>query len=149
GRERGLDITICSTDKDCRQLLSDNVRMYNMRKQIYLDPAALRVDWGVGPEQVIDYQAMVGDSVDNVKGVPGVGAKTAAKLLQEFGSLDNLLANADKVKPDRISRTLKENTAAVAKSRQLVTLRTDVPIEFNWDAWKLQPFDAPQLQKLF
>src|SRR5262245_40278010 len=80
---RGVDVILCTTDKDCRQIIGDRVRMLNLRKKTYLDRAALLVDWGVSPEQVVDFQALVGDSVDNVPGVPGIGEKTAAKLLQQ------------------------------------------------------------------
>src|SRR5262245_39256568 len=97
GGKLGYDVMLCTSDKDCRQLLIDRVRMYNMRKQSFLDVAALKEDWGVSPEQVIDFQTLVGDPVDNVPGAPGVGPKTAAKLLQQFGTLDNLLANIDQV----------------------------------------------------
>src|SRR5262249_32194466 len=95
--QRGLDVLVCTNDKDCRQLINDRVRLYNLRKRTVLDREALVEDWGIGPEQVVDLQALVGDSVDNVPGVPGIGIKTAAKLLQEFGTLENLLANIDRV----------------------------------------------------
>ena len=95
GAERGLDVFICTADKDARQLLSDQIRIYNLRKQSVLDVAALKADWGVGPEQVVDLLALSGDTSDNVPGVPGIGLKTGAKLLEEFGTLENLLANVE------------------------------------------------------
>ena len=95
--KRGLDVYLCTSDKDCRQLIDDHVRLYNLRKHQEFGRAELLDDWGVTPEQVVDLQTLVGDSVDNVPGVPGIGVKTAAKLLQEFGTLDNLLANVDQV----------------------------------------------------
>jgi DNA polymerase-1 len=88
---RGLYVYLCTSDKDCRQLLGDHIHMYNLRKRVEFDPAALLADWGVRPEQVVDFQTLVGDSVDNVPGVKGVGPKTATRLLQEFGNLVNLL----------------------------------------------------------
>ena len=97
GAERGLDVFICTSDKDCRQLIGDRVHMYNLRKRQIFGRDELLQDWGITPEQVVDFQALVGDSVDNVPGVPGIGVKTAAKLLQEFGTLDNILANIDKI----------------------------------------------------
>src|SRR5205823_8905359 len=81
GRERGLEVLICTSDKDCRQLLTERVRMFNLRKREPYDAASLQRDWGVAPEQVVDFQALVGDSTDNVPGVPGIGPKTACKLL--------------------------------------------------------------------
>src|SRR5262249_1931536 len=94
GAARGCDVFICSGDKDCRQLLGDKVRVFNLRKREVYDRDALKQDWGIAPEQVVDYQTLVGDSVDNVPGVPGIGEKTATKLLQEHGSLDQLLKAA-------------------------------------------------------
>src|SRR5207253_746643 len=73
GAERGLDVLICSSDKDCRQLIGDRVMVFNVRKREVYDAAALAADWGVRPEQVIDFQTLVGDAVDNVPGVVGVG----------------------------------------------------------------------------
>ena len=95
--KRGLDVYLCTSDKDCRQLIDDRVRLYNLRKRQEFGRAELLADWGMTPEQVVDLQTLVGDSVDNVPGVPGIGVKTAAKLLQEFGTLENMLANVDKV----------------------------------------------------
>src|SRR5438045_8928593 len=97
GAKRGLDVFICSSDKDCRQLLSDRVKMFNLRKLEVYDAACLLRDWCVTPEQVIDFQTLVGDSVDNVRGVPGIGPKTASKLLQDYQTLDNRLAHVDEI----------------------------------------------------
>src|SRR5262249_15947320 len=83
GAKRGLDVFIWSRDKDCRQLLSDRVNIFNLRKLEVYDAASLLKDWCVTPEQVVDFQTLVGDSVDNVQGVPGIGPKTASKLLQD------------------------------------------------------------------
>src|ERR1051326_2076174 len=91
--KRGLEVYICTSDKDCRQLLSERVRLYSLRKHEEFGSEELLNDWGIKPEQVVDFQSLVGDSVDNVPGVDGVGEKTAAKLLQEHGTLDKLLAN--------------------------------------------------------
>src|SRR5262249_38847242 len=97
GARRGLEVLGCTGDKDCRQLIEEARRLYNLRKREVMDRDALKREWGIGPEQVVDLQTLVGDSVDNVPGVPGIGIKTAAKLLQEFGTLDNLLVNIDRV----------------------------------------------------
>jgi DNA polymerase-1 len=105
-------------------------------------------DWGVAPEQVVDLQAIVGDSVDNIKGVPGIGIKTGAKLLQEFGTLENLLANIDKVQGAKKQESLRACGEIVALSRQLVRLATDVPIKEDWEAWKVQPMDVDRLMTL-
>src|SRR5262245_11851429 len=91
--QRGLEVLLCTSDKDCRQLIRDRVRLYSLRKRKEVGRAELREDWGITPEQVVDFQTLVGDSVDNVKGVPGIGPKTATQLLQEYGTIENILAN--------------------------------------------------------
>jgi DNA polymerase-1 len=148
GAEHGLNVFICSSDKDCRQLLSERVNIFNLRKREVFDAAALERDWGVRPDQVIDLQAMVGDSVDNVPGVPGIGLKTGAKLLQEYDTLENLLSHVDEIAGAKQEK-LKASVELVAKSRQLVRLATDVPIELTWDAWRIQDWDSPRLMKVF
>jgi len=147
--QRGLDVLVCTNDKDCRQLITDRVRLYNLRKRAILDREALLEDWGIAPEQVIDLQALVGDSVDNVPGVPGIGLKTAAKLLQEFGTLDNLLANIDRVAGAKKQENLRASKDKIELSRTLVRLATDVPMEFDWEGWRVQEWDAPRLLSLF
>jgi DNA polymerase-1 len=144
GGERGLDVLLCTSDKDCRQLIDDRVRIYNLRKRQEFGRAELLADWGVTPEQVVDLQALVGDSVDNVPGVPGIGVKTAAKLLQEFGTLDNILAAVERI-PGKKQETLRAAGPTVALSRQLVRLATDVPIPIDWEGWRLHPVDRERL----
>ncbi|MFO0929926.1 MAG: 5'-3' exonuclease H3TH domain-containing protein, partial [Gemmataceae bacterium] len=139
GDERGLEVLVCTSDKDCRQLIRDRVRLYSLRKREPFGRKELLDDWGVTPEQVVDLQALVGDSVDNVPGVAGIGVKTAAKLLQEFGTLDNLLANVDKVAGAKKQESLRAAGPVVALSRPLVRLATDVPVAIDWEGWKLQP----------
>ncbi|RLT18786.1 MAG: DNA polymerase I, partial [Planctomycetota bacterium] len=82
-QERDLECLICTSDKDCRQLLTEKTRLFNLRKGIEFGMSELAADWGIRPDQVVELQALVGDSADNVPGVPGIGYKTAAKLLQE------------------------------------------------------------------
>ena len=148
---RGFDVFLCTSDKDCRQLLSDRVKILNLRKGEELDAAGLVKDWGVTPEQVVDFQALVGDAVDNVPGVPGVGPKTATKWLQQYGTLDNLVAHADEVGGPKVKAALKEAIANgnLEKSRQLVRLRTDAPITCDWDGWRRQDWDGQRLLELF
>jgi len=149
GRDRGLDVFLCTTDKDCRQLIDDKIRIYNLRKRLVYDRDSLFADWGVRPEQVVDFQTLVGDSVDNVPGVPGVGPKTAAKFLQEYGTLDNLLANIDKLKKGKTVDNLRAFAEKAPLSRQLVRLETKVPMELDWDRWQVRGWDCPRLLKLF
>lgn len=148
---RGIEVTICTSDKDCRQLIQERVRIYNLRKKIFLDRDAVVADWGVTPEQVVDFQTLVGDSVDNVPGVAGIGEKTAAKLLQQYGTLDNLVAHADEIKQPKMRENLKASIANgnLERSRQLVRLETNVPMTLDWDNWLRKPWDGPKLQAIF
>jgi DNA polymerase-1 len=148
GAERGLDVFVCTSDKDCRQLIGDRVHLYNLRKGQEFGRDELLADWGVTPEQVVDLQSLVGDSVDNVPGVPGIGVKTAAKLLQEFGTLENVLANIDRISGAKRQENLRAAGPVVALSRQLVRLATDVPIAMDWEAWRLADMDVPRLLEL-
>ena len=150
---RGLDVFLCTSDKDCRQLVTNKVKMLNLRKDgEILDPAAIEADWGVRPDQVIDFQTMVGDSVDGIKGVPGVGPKTAAKWLQQFGTLDNLIAHADEAPGGpKVKQALKDSIANgnLEKSKKLVTLDKNVPLKFDWEGWKRRDWDSQKLLELF
>src|SRR5262249_49278975 len=149
GAQRDLDVLICSSDKDCRQLIGDRVKLYSLRKREVMDRDGLWKDWGVRPDQVVDLQTLVGDSVDNVPGVLGVGVKTAAKLLQEFGTLDNLLANLDQVAGVKTRANIRAAVANFPLSNRLVRLDTAVPLELDWDAWRLQEPDHARLLVLF
>ncbi len=148
GAERDLDVFVCTADKDARQLIDDRIKIYNARKQTVLDADALLADWGVRPDQVVDYLAMTGDAVDNVRGVPGVGPKTAAKLLQEFGTLDAILANPDKAAGKKVQQALRDHGDTARKARTLVALREDLDIPTDWDAWKRKGYDAKALKAL-
>ncbi len=149
--ERGHDVVLCTSDKDCRQLLTDRVSIRNLRKGETLDAARLMADWGVRPDQVVDFQALVGDSVDNVPGVPGCGPKTAAKWLKEYGTLDNLIANADKLGGPKLRDSFKVAVASgdLMRCKTLVKLRTDVPMAMDWEGWKRKDWDGPRLLELF
>ncbi len=148
GAEQGLDVFICSSDKDCRQLLSDRVKIFNLRKREIFDANTLLTDWGVRPEQVIDYQTLVGDSVDNVRGAEGVGPKTASKYLQEYSTIENLFAHIGDLKGKK-----KENLQAFVPnmelSRKLVTLDKHVPVAMDWPNWRIQSWNGPKLLELF
>src|SRR5262249_11362413 len=130
---KGFRVFVCTNDKDCRQLIGDCVQLFNVRKRTNMDRAALLEEWGITPEQVIDLQALVGDSVDNVPGVPGIGIKTAAKLLQEYQTLDNILANVDRIPGSKRQESLRAAAEKIALSKQLVRLATDVDVEMDWE----------------
>ncbi len=146
--ERGANCLIVSGDKDCRQLITDRVAVFNIRKNQVFDAAALRADWGVSPDQVIDFQALVGDKVDNVPGVPGIGPKTAQQLLETYGTLDNLLEHAAEV-PGAKGKKLAESREQALLSRQLVRLDNQVPITPDWDASRVGDIDHEAVVALF
>jgi DNA polymerase-1 len=147
--KRGLDVYVCTSDKDCRQLIGDQVRLYNLRKKEVMDRDALMRDWCIRPEQVIDLQALVGDSVDNVPGVPGIGLKTGAKLLQEYGTIDNLLAHIDQLAGAKVKENLRAAGEKLRLSRLLVRLETEIAMEMDWEGWRLREPDHGRLLGLF
>ena len=146
--ERGLDVVICTADKDARQLLDEHTRILNLRKGEFLDVAGLKADWGVRPDQVIDTLALTGDTVDNVPGVPGIGLKTAVALLQEFETIEGIMANLDKVSGAKRKQNLIEHAETVKQGRMLITLDQDLPLELDWDALKSDGYDAKALKAL-
>ncbi len=146
--ERGLDVVICTADKDARQLLDEHTRILNLRSNKVLDVEGLKADWGIAPDQVIDLLALTGDTVDNIPGVPGIGVKTASGLLQEFGTIDNLLQNLGKVSGAKRKENLEAHRETVARGRQLVALETDLPLELDWDHLKITPPHAKDLKAL-
>ncbi|MDH4361346.1 MAG: DNA polymerase, partial [Nitrospirota bacterium] len=126
--EAGADVTIVSSDKDLMQLVSDQVSMFDSLKNRRIGPEQVHEKFGVPPEKVVDVQALAGDSTDNVPGVPGIGVKTAAQLIQEYGDLDTLLARASEIKQHKRRESLIEHADKARLSRELVQLRSDVPL---------------------
>ncbi|MEX0725594.1 MAG: DNA polymerase I [Planctomycetaceae bacterium] len=147
--DRGMMVYIVTNDKDARQLLGPHVKLLNLRKNIYLDEQFLLADWGIRPDQVVDFQSLVGDSVDNVPGVPGIGPKTATTLLAQYGTLEEVLKNADQVTAKRCRENLKTFAEQALLSRELVRLKTDLPLEVDWDAIRVSPPDHARLTQLF
>ena len=128
-RAQGARVTIVSSDKDLMQLVEgDSVVMYDYFKNREIGPDQVQERFGVGPERVIDVQALAGDSSDNVPGVPGIGVKTAAQLINDYGDLDALLARAEEIKQPKRRQNLIEHAEMARVSRDLVTLRRDAPL---------------------
>ncbi len=148
GVKHGLDVFLCTADKDARQLLDEHTFIYNLRKLQVLDVEGLKADWGVRPDQVVDLLALTGDAVDNVPGVPGIGLKTGAKLLEEFGDLETLLANADKVAGAKKREVLKTHADVARRGRALIALREDVPLTIDWDHFRYDGYDAKALKAI-
>ncbi len=141
----GMDVRLVTADKDARQLLNDKIKIFSIRKKQIYDIADLHTDWGIRPDQVVDFQALMGDSVDGVPGVPQVGPVMAKTLLQEYDTLENVLANADKVKKKNVSKNLQEFAHLAHTSRELVRLNRNLPIELDWETARVQ---TPNWSKL-
>ncbi len=141
----GADVTIISSDKDLMQLVTPNVHMYDSMKDKQISIPEVIEKWGVPPEKMIDLQALTGDSTDNVPGVPGIGPKTAAQLLEEYGDLDTLLARAGEIKQQKRRENILANIDLVRISRQLVTLKVDTPVDRPLADLVLHPQDGPRL----
>lgn len=151
-QEQGLEILIVSSDKDLLQLVRDGVRVLKPGRDVtrdlkILDADGVRDYLGVPPEQVRDFLALVGDSSDNVPGVPGIGEKTAQKLLSEFGSLDALLENLDKIEPRKLGERLKNFKDQALLSRELVKL-VPPPLEISLEECRAQPPDSERVRAL-
>ncbi|MDX1945615.1 MAG: DNA polymerase I [Pirellulaceae bacterium] len=133
----GGECFLVTSDKDCRQLLSDQVRMFNIRKGEFFDANSLRDTWGIRPDQVVDFQSLVGDSVDDIPGVPGIGPKNASELLTKYENLEGIFAHVDEVSGAKRKENLKNGQATALASRQLARLATDVPVAVDWSVGPL------------
>ncbi len=127
---QGLDTTISSGDKDLAQLVNKNIRLLNTMSDVTLDPEGVMEKFGVPPERIIDYLTLVGDSVDNVPGIPKVGPKTAAKWLNQYGTLDKIISHAEEIK-GKVGESLRDNLDQIPLSKELVTLKLDVELELT------------------
>ena len=139
-RDAGGRVTIISSDKDLMQLVGDGIEMYDAMKNKRIDREGVFEKFGVYPDRVIDVQALAGDSVDNVPGAPGIGVKTAATLINDFGNLDELLRRSDEIKQPKRRQSLIENAEQIKLSRELVTLDCNTPLEFRLEDLE---FNAP------
>jgi DNA polymerase-1 len=147
--DAGYEVTIITNDKDARQLLRPGVRLFNVRKEQFFGIDELQADWGVTPEQVVHFQALVGDSVDNVPGVPLIGPKKATALLAQFGTLEQVLANADAAPGAKLKENLKQYADLARLSLRLVTLNRELPIELDWQTARVGGHRVEGLTKLF
>ena len=143
-----LDVLVCTGDKDMAQLVNERVRMVNNLDDPELDAAGVAAKFGVPPESIVDYLALVGDTVDNVPGVPKVGPKTASKWLGEYGTLDNVVAHADEIK-GKVGENLRASLEQIPLSRALVTIRRTVPLDVGPLDLALREPDTDTLKTLY
>ncbi len=144
-RDAGGRVTIVSSDKDLMQLVGDGVEMLDAMKNKRIDRDEVVEKFGVGPERVVDVQALAGDSVDNVPGAPGIGVKTAALLINEFGDLETLLDRAEEIKQPKRRQTLIENREQIELSKRLVQLDERTPLDFSLEDLEVQDPDPETL----
>ena len=144
-RDAGGSVTIISSDKDMMQLIGDGVEMLDPMKNKRIDREGVEAKFGVGPERVVDVQALAGDSVDNVPGAPGIGIKTAALLINEYGDLDTLLARAEEIKQPKRRESLVNNAELIRISRDLVQLDCNMSLDFSLDSLEVQDPDTEAL----
>jgi len=142
---KGYEVVVVSADKDLMQLIRDGVEYYDGMKDKFFTPSDVQEKFGVLPDKVVDVQALSGDSIDNVPGVPGIGPKTAAELVNTFGSLEEVLAHASEIKQNKRRETLLENLENARISKKLVTLKDDVPVKVDVDEFQCR---APVKQEL-
>jgi DNA polymerase-1 len=150
--ERGIDVVIVTGDTDTFQLIDPKVRVLTFSRQfgemVLYDEAAIQARYGLSPRQLIDFKALKGDPSDNIPGVAGIGEKTATKLLQQYGSLENIYAHLDELDP-RLRAKLEAGREQAEQGKKLVTIVTDVPIQLDLDACRLGQIDRARVAALF
>jgi len=143
-KNKGIDVMIVTGDKDALQLVDKNVKVLNEPKNIIYDSDEVLKNWEIPPENMVDYLAISGDASDNIPGVPGIGKKTAVKLIHEFGSLENIIKNQSKIK-GKTGELIAQHSEAALLSKKLVTLVRDIPMDVDFE--KLRP-QNPDNEKL-
>ncbi len=144
----GHHVLISTGDKDMAQLVNPHVKLEDSFKERVLDEAGVLEKFGVHPHQIIDYLTLMGDASDGIMGVPGVGAKTAAKLLTEYGSLNNIIANVDQLK-GKLSQNIKDNLDNIKIDHQLASIVCDLDLALDWHDLKLSQPNTEQLRHLY
>jgi len=143
--EKGAKATVVSSDKDLMQLYKKNVRIYDPMKNKFINEDDVKSKFGVIPSKIVDVQSLAGDSSDNVPGVPGIGVKTAAELINKYGNLEKLLERAEEIKQNKRRQTILENKDKALISKKLVTLKNDVPVKNNLEDFILKNIDKDKL----
>ncbi len=151
--EQGLDVLIVTGDTDTFQLVSPHVRVMTSGRRfsdiIIYDEERIRQRYGLSPRQLVDYKALVGDKSDNIPGVPGVGQKTATRLLQAYGSLEGIYEHLEEIRPERVRKALAEHRDTVFLARDLVRIRTELPLPLNLEMCRRREYDRERVLTLF
>ena len=144
----GIEVVICSKDKDMLQLVDNDISVFYAKTGEYINVDKMIEKTGVSPDKFIDSLALQGDSADNVFGVPGIGMKTAAKLINEYGSIENLIEHIDELKPKR-QAALREHMNRLPLNKKLVTIACDVPIDIDYYSFMLDGYNKDKLREIF
>ncbi|MEE8621683.1 MAG: 5'-3' exonuclease H3TH domain-containing protein, partial [Syntrophobacteria bacterium] len=147
--DQGVDVVMISGDKDLLQLVSPKVHMWDSMKHEVFGPAEVEKRFGVPASQVVEVMGLAGDSSDNIPGVPGIGPKTAQRLIKEFGSIENLLSALDKVSKEKERKRLETHAEQAIMSLALATIKCDVPLEKDWQEFELREADLGDLINLY
>ncbi|HIE44087.1 MAG TPA: hypothetical protein EYP78_04745, partial [Candidatus Omnitrophica bacterium] len=143
-------IILVSSDKDILQVVTETINVLNpFHSEGLFNPQKVKKTLGVLPEKVPDLLALIGDTIDNIPGIPGIGKKTASKLLNEFGSVENVIAYKEKIKRQKIRENIERNSSNVLKNKRLTTLSKTVPMDVNWEELYLKSPDWSRLKKIF
>jgi DNA polymerase-1 len=145
--QQGYEVVIATGDKDMAQLVTDHITLENTMSDTRMDKLGVEEKFGVKPEQIIDYLALMGDSVDNIPGVPKVGPKTAAKWLKQYGTLENLIEHADEIK-GKIGENLRNHLSELPLSKALTTIKCDIPVHYSLEDLKCKGADLSKLKAL-
>ncbi len=149
-KRKGREVYIVTGDKDVLQLVNSHIRIYNVHKEgLIYDEAKVKERYGLGPERIVDLIALMGDSSDNIPGIPGIGEVTAVELIRKFGSLDKVLSNVEKIESERLRERINEFKEQAKLSKELATVDTDVPIDVDLDELKLKEPNRDRLYELF
>jgi DNA polymerase I len=146
---KGINVVIVSDDKDMFQLVTEQIKVYTSRQERILGPKDVEAFMGIAPDQVVDYIALAGDKIDNIPGVKGIGEVSAKELIKEYGDLDSILKNADKISSLRARKALISGREIAVLSRDLAILEDDVPIQFEWEALSRKEPDQKRLFEIF
>ncbi len=148
-RDRGYDVVIATSDKDFFQLVGDGIRLYHTGREVMYDAKGVAEAFGLPPEKVVDVMAIWGDAIDNIPGVPGIGEKGAKGLIQEFGSLEDVYANLDKVGKPAMRKKLEENREKAFLSRELAKIKCDLDLNIDFETLKRTEPDRAKLHDIF
>jgi DNA polymerase I len=146
---KGFEVVLVTADKDFSQLVGEKVRIWDPMKDEDIGPAEVEARWGVPPEKFVEIQALMGDSSDNIPGVPGIGEKTAVALIKEFGGLEEVLTAGDKIKRPKQRQSIEDNADLARLSFELATLKCDFEVNEDIESYRLGDADIPAAEKLF